>query len=228
MPPMRSRDTTATHRRRMERFTAAGLYVVTSETLSAGRSTLEVIEGVLRGGGRLIQLREKDRATGDLVALARRVREMTAAAEALLIVNDRLDVAMAVGADGVHLGRDDLPIADARRLAPDLIIGASSHSQSEAVAAQESGASYVNIGPIFPTHTKTWSHAFLGIEGLRAIAPYVTIPFTVMGGIKRRHIPDLLAAGARTIAVVTAVTGSDDPEDATHDLLAAIQSGRTG
>lgn len=221
MPPTTS---TELHRQRMERFAAAGLYLVTSESMSAGRSTLEVVEGALRGGCRLVQLREKDRSTCELTRLARRVRELTAHADALLLINDRLDVALAVGADGVHLGRDDLPLADARRLAPDLIIGGSSHSQAEAVEAQAAGASYVNIGPLFPTHTKSWAHDFLGLEGLRSIAPHVRIPFTVMGGIKRRHVPDLLAAGARTIAVVTAVTGADDPEDAARDLLTAIRS----
>lgn len=212
------------HDDRMRRFANAGLYLVTSESVSAGRPTLEIVRCALKGGVRLIQLREKDRATRDLIALAREVRALTSETGALMIVNDRVDVALAVDADGVHLGQGDFPIADARALAPDLIIGASSHNQTEAVQAAEDGASYVNIGPLFPTRTKMHAGEYLGIEGLRAIAPHVRIPFTVMGGIKQEHIPDLLAAGARTIAVVTAVTGADDPEAATRRLLQTINS----
>ena len=213
------------HARRMERFRQAGLYLVTSQSLSAGRPTAAIVEAALRGGVRLVQLREKDLPLRELVALARDVRELTRRHDALLIINDRVDVALAVEADGVHLGQSDLPIPDARRIAPDLIVGASSHSVDEAVAAQREGASYVNIGPLFPTQTKAWSEAYLGLDGFRRIAPAVDIPFTVMGGIKAAHIPDLVAAGARILAVVTAVTAASDPESAARDLLARI-SGR--
>jgi len=127
----------------------------------------------------------------------------------------------------VHLGQDDLPIRDARRLAPDLIIGASSHSIEDAGRAQENGASYVNIGPLFPTGTKRWDRDFLGMEGLKEIAGVLTVPFTVMGGIKLEHISGLLKVGARTIAVVTAVTGAEHPGAAARELLETIQeSGR--
>ena len=207
----------------MARFRAAGLYLVTSERLSAGRSTETIVRAALDGGVRLIQLREKELSAQALTALAQRVRALTAAAGALLLINDRLDIALAVGADGVHLGQDDLPIADARRLAPDLILGASTHDVAEVRAAEVAGASYVNIGPLFPTNTKVWTSAFLGIEGLRRIAPHVNLPFTVMGGIKAAHIPDLLHAGAQTIAVVTAVTAASDPRAAAADLLAKIR-----
>ena len=212
------------HDERMGVFRSAGLYLVTSQALSDGRTTETIVHAALTAGVSLIQLREKDLSTRALTALARRVRELTARAGALLIINDRVDVALDVGADGVHLGQDDLPVAEARRLAPDLIIGGSSHSLEEAVALEAAGASYVNIGPLFPTQTKDWSADFLGIEGLKAIAPHVSIPFTVMGGIKASHIPDLRAAGACTIAVVTAVTAAPDPEQAARELLALIRS----
>lgn len=210
----------------MTRFHAAGLYLVTSEALSAGRATLEIVEAALRGGVRLIQLREKALPARALTGLAHEVRVRTRRAGALLMINDRLDVAMAVGADGVHLGQDDLPIADARRLAPEMILGASSHNVEEARAAEAAGASYVNIGPLFPTQTKEWSEDFLGLEGMRRIAPVLTVPLTVMGGIKMRHVDDLCAAGARTLAVVTAVTGADDPEDAARELVGRILARR--
>jgi thiamine-phosphate pyrophosphorylase len=145
-----------------------------------------------------------------------------------MIMNDRLDVALAVEADGVHLGQEDFPVEEARRMAPGLIIGASTHSIDEAVDAQREGASYVNIGPLFPTSTKEWTSEFLGLEGLARIAAHVQVPFTVMGGIKKAHIPDLVRAGARTIAVVTAVTAAPDPGTAARELYSLIASCRAG
>lgn len=207
----------------MRRFREAGLYLVTSQSLSAGRTTEQVVASALAGGVRLIQLREKETCLREYVALAGRVRDMTVKHGALLIINDRVDVALAVGADGVHLGQDDFPIPGARALAPDLIIGASTHSIDEAERAQAEGASYVNIGPLFPTGTKRWEGEFLGIEGLVRIAAHVRVPFTVMGGIKREHIPGVVAAGARTIALVTAVTGAPDPAAAARELLAEVR-----
>lgn len=214
------------HAARMARFAEAGLYLVTSQSLSAGRTTPEVVRSALSAGVRLVQLREKDKSDRDLVALAGEVRRLTAAAGALLLINDRVDVALAVGADGVHLGQDDFPLPAARRLGPDLIIGASTHSVAEALRAQEQGASYINIGPVFATATKSWSEPFLGFEGLRRVAAAARVPFTVMGGIQAGHVPALAACGAGTIAVVTAVTAAPDPGAAARRLLNAIASAR--
>lgn len=208
-----------THDLRMQRFRDAGIYLVTSSALSSGRSTTGIVKAALDAGIRLVQLREKDMPLPAFLDLALEVREITDRCGAILIINDRLDVAMACRADGVHLGQDDFPVHAARRLAPDMIIGASSHDVAEAVAAQRSGASYVNIGPLFPTKTKDWTSAFLGIEGLDRIRHNISIPFTVMGGIKAQHIPDLVRHGARTIAVVTAITAAPDPGQAATELL---------
>lgn len=213
------------HSRRIERFKAAGLYFVTSQVLSR-RPTLDVVQSVLDAGVTLIQLREKDLSVREFVALATAVRDRTSRYDALLIVNDRLDVALTCGADGVHLGQDDLPIAAARKLAPELIIGASSHNIDEAIAAENSGASYVNIGPVFPTKTKVWTREFLGVEGVSSIASKVHIPFTVMGGIKVEHIAALVGTGASAIALVTAVTQAPDEAAAASALLAAIRLAR--
>lgn len=209
------------HDRRMARFRDAGIYLVTSQDFSGGRSTPEIIRAALGGGIRLIQLREKTMAAADFMALAHQARALTAAHGALLIINDRLDVALAVEADGVHLGQDDLPVRAARERAPDLIIGASTHSVAEALAAQAEGASYFNIGPVYPTRTKRWDEACLGPEGVRMIAAGARIPFTVMGGITAGHFAELTACGARVAAVVTAITMADDPAGAARDLLAA-------
>ena len=216
------------HEKRMERFVDAGLYLVTSRDLSEGRTTVEVVEAALRAGVKLVQLREKNLPLGDLLPLAEEVRAMTSAADALLIINDRIDIAMAVGADGVHLGQDDFPVTSARRLAPDMIIGASSHSTEEAVEAQADGASYVNIGPLFPTNTKEWEEDYLGIAGLMEISRALSVPFTVMGGIKLNHVPDLRKAGAEVIALVTAVTAATDPAVAAGELLRMIKGADPG
>ncbi len=212
------------HNERMDRFTKAGLYLVTSESLSEGRTTIEIIQAALAGGVRLIQLREKNLPESEFLELAHKARDITQKAGALLIINDNLKIALAVKADGVHLGQDDTPIQEARQNAPDLIIGASSHNIEETVKAEKDGASYVNIGPVFATKTKEWTEEFLGLEGIRTISEYLSIPFTVMGGIKKEHIPELISAGARTIALVTAVTAADDPEQATRELLDLIKN----
>jgi thiamine-phosphate pyrophosphorylase len=207
----------------MNKFKEAGIYFVTSEVMSCGRSTLDIVKAALDGGIRLIQLREKDIPVKDLFNLALEVRRVTLGYDAVLIINDRPDIAMAVGADGVHLGLADFPIDKARRLAPDLIIGASSHNVEEAVEAEQAGASYVNIGPLFQTSTKQWDDEYLGWEGLKEVSAAISTPFTVMGGIKKEHIPELKAAGANTIALVTAITEAGDPISASEELMAALR-----
>ena len=143
------------HGQRLAAFAQADLYVVITEAFCAGRSALEVLAKTLAAGVRIVQLREKDLEARSLAWQAVEFRRLTREAGALFIVNDRLDIALAVEADGVHLGQEDLPVSMARRIAPELIIGASTHSLEEALEAQETGASYVNIGPIFPTQTKS-------------------------------------------------------------------------
>ncbi|MBA4388503.1 MAG: thiamine phosphate synthase [Verrucomicrobia bacterium] len=214
---------TRLHNQRMKRFVEAGLYVVTSMSVSRGRSTVEIVRACLSAGVRLIQLREKDLSTAQLYNLALKVREMTARAGALFLVNDNLDVALASRADGAHLGQDDLPTEAARRLAPDLIIGASSSCLQEALDAERAGASYVNIGPVFPTSTREGCEKGVGLARTMAIGKRLKIPFTVMGGIKLKHVPGLVRTGASSIAVISAVTAADDPEAAARELLAAVR-----
>jgi thiamine-phosphate pyrophosphorylase len=211
--------------KRQERFAKVDIYPVTCERLSAGRSDLEVLEAVIRGGSRIIQLREKELSGSELYELALKFRKITEKAGVLLIVNDHLDIALAVEADGVHLGQEDLPVAAARGLAPDLLIGASSHSLEEALAAEEAGADYVNIGPIFPTATKEVKTRILGPAAIGAIAPALSLPFTVMGGINAANIDQVVAAGARRVAVVTAITGAEDMAAACADLRDRILQG---
>jgi thiamine-phosphate pyrophosphorylase len=199
-------------------FERVDIYPVTCERLSNGRSDLEILEGLAAGGAKIVQLREKDMCERDFFRLAEKFRERTAEAGMLLIVNDRVDVALAVGADGVHLGQEDFPVPAARKIGPELLIGASSHDLEEAVRAQQEGADYVNIGPIFPTGTKEGIEHFLGPEEIGKIAPHLSIPFTVMGGIKESNIAQVLAAGATKVAVVTAITQAPDIAEAVRSF----------
>ncbi len=205
------------HARRMAAFEKADLFVVITESFCAGRSALEVLAQVLEAGVRLVQVREKEMSDRNFYRRAVEFRRLTAAAGALLIVDDRVDIALAAGADGVHVGQDDLPVSLARRLAPELIIGASTHNLDEALAAQEAGASYVNLGPIFATQTKPTTPP-LGPEMIAAIVPRLRIPWTTMGGIKSSNLDQVVALGARHPAVMTAVTAAEDVAVAAREL----------
>ncbi len=210
------------HQERAARFEQADLYVVITESFCKGRPALDVLDAVLEAGVRLVQFREKDLDDHTLYARAAAFRAHTAQAGALLIVDDRVDIALAVGADGVHLGQSDLPIDAARRIAPDLLIGASSHNLEEALAAQEAGASYVNIGPIYSTQTKSVPTGAVGPGLIGQITPHLHIPWTVMGGIKLHNIHEVVQCGARRVAVVTAVTEADDVRAAAAALRGKI------
>lgn len=210
---------------RLRRLRESDLYVVITECFCAGRPALAVLDEVLAAGVGVVQLREKDVDDRELFERARAFRERTLRAGALLIIDDRLDVALAAGADGVHLGQRDLPVPEARRLAPDLLVGASSHTPEQAWAAEAAGASYVNIGPIYPTQTKATGMPALGPALLDRTVPRLTIPYTVMGGIKLHNLGPLLERGARHVAVVTAVTAADDVAGAARALRRAIRAG---
>lgn len=211
---------------RLNLFTKGDLYVVITEAYCAGRSSLEVLKACLDTGVRIVQLREKSISDHALYSLACQWRDLTAAYEAAFIVDDRVDIALAAEADGVHLGDTDLPLVAARQMAPGLLLGASTHSLEEALHAQSEGADYVNIGPVFPTQTKQLSIGAVGPELIKQIRPHLHIPFTCMGGIKPGNIGQVLAAGAQIVAVVTAVTAADDIAHAVFELRGMILKGR--
>lgn len=207
---------------RMTRFEQTDLYVVITEAFCKGRSALAVLDEVLAAGVGIVQFREKGSQDAERYRRALEFRRRTRAANALLLVDDRVDIALAIEADGVHLGQSDLPVHAARAVAPELIIGASSHNLVQALAAQEAGASYVNIGPIFPTETKSGSSGPIGPEMIDVIRPHLAVPWTTMGGIKIHNIGDVLQRGARHVAVVTAVTAAEDVRAAASQLRQAI------
>jgi thiamine-phosphate pyrophosphorylase len=208
--------------KRIDAFREIDLYPVTCESLSAGRSNVQVLEGLIAGGARVVQLRDKEASQGELYKTAVTFREMTTKAGMLLIVNDYVDIALAVGADGVHLGQDDMPPEVIRDIAPDLIIGVSTHSLDQALTAQAAGADYINVGPIYPTGTKEVAVKVMGPEAVTTIGSKVDIPFTVMGGIKESNMDELLKRGARRLAIVTAVTEADDIAGAVRKMRERI------
>ena len=202
---------------RKKKFDEIDLYVVTCEKLSNGRNNLEVLDAVIKGGGKIIQLRDKQICKRDYFQLAKKFREITLKAGILLIINDYLDVAISINADGVHLGQEDFPLVEARKLAPNLILGRSVHSLEQAKIAEAEGADNINIGPIFPTGTKEHAQA-IGTEAIKKIAPEISIPFTVMGGIKLSNIKETVEAGAKKLALVTAVTQAANMVSAVKEL----------
>ncbi|MGK7344386.1 MAG: thiamine phosphate synthase [Candidatus Nitrospinota bacterium M3_3B_026] len=207
----------------MKNFSDIDVYPVTNRALYGARSDEQVIAALAAGGARIVQLREKNVSDREFYDLAALYRRETARHDMMLIINDRPDIALAVGADGVHLGRDDMPIEAARRImGPDLIIGASTHSVAQALEAEGEGASYVNIGPLFPTPTKPDAKT-IGLDPVREAAAKLKIPFTVMGGITEENIDDVLAAGARRIGVITAILGAEDIAGATARLVKRIR-----
>ena len=192
-----------------------GLYVVLGSEFSNGRDFIEVAEKAILGGAGAVQLRDKQMGKRELLQWAKRLRELTAKHNTTFIINDHIDIALSVEADGVHLGQGDFPVAEARRvMGPRFIIGASTHSVDQAKQAIDDGCSYFNIGPIFHTQTKKLTQPPVGLELVREISLQIDFPFTVMGGIKLQHVQSLLECGARRIAVVTAVIGVDDIEEA--------------
>lgn len=209
---------------RMARFEQADLYVVITEAFCGGRTGIAVLEACLKAGVRLVQFREKYASGAELVAKGQVFADRCREAGALLIVNDRVDVALAIGADGVHLGQDDFPVEAARRIAPDLLVGSSTHNLAEALAAQRAGATYVNIGPIYATGTKEVPTGVVGPEMIDAIRPHLTIPFTCMGGIKAHNLAEVVRRGTHRIAVVTAVTEAEDVQAAARELREAIHA----
>lgn len=194
----------------LKKFQEIDLYPVISSEFCSGRSSLEVLQTVAEGGAKIVQLREKSLSKAEILKLAEEYRRITAEFDMLLIINDHVDIALEVNADGVHLGQDDFDLKEARSIAPELIIGISTHNKEEALVAQDGGADYINIGPIYATQTKSLPFPALGTDVLKEISPLLHIPFTVMGGIKEIHLPELISLGASRIAMVTEITQAID------------------
>ena len=209
-----------------------GVYPVSCEKLAAGRSDKEWLDQVIAGGAKIVQLRDKESSDRELLAKALYFREKTREAGVLFFLNDRLDIALLADADGMHVGQKDLPPTAIRKLAPDILIGLSCNTEEQVrelgkeVAQGKSAVSYYNIGPLFQTGTKEGLQHFLGAEGIGEFSCHCPLPFTVMGGIKLTHLEDILSAGAKRIAVVTAISQADNIASETARWQQSIESGR--
>lgn len=203
------------------------LYAITAAEYSRGRSNLEVVQALIRAGVRLIQYREKDKSMRAKYYECLAIREMTAAAGVALIVNDQVDLALAVGADGVHLGQDDLPVERARDLAGgDLLIGLSTHSPEQAQAAVQTGVvDYIGVGPLFATSTKKDVVPPVGLNYLDYVVANIPLPLVAIGGIKEHNIAEVRRHGARLIAMVTEIVGAPDIEAKIRSLRRVLAGG---
>ncbi len=200
------------------------LYLVTDRQLSKGRGLEEVVGSAVKGGVTMVQLREKEASTREFIEIARRLKTLLSACGVPLIINDRIDVALAAEADGVHIGQSDMPYADARRLlGPEKIIGLSVETMDEVVSANALDVDYVGISPVFTTPTKTDTFRPFGIEGLREAVRLSTHPTVAIGGINLSTAAEVLAAGADGLAVVSAICSADSPEKAAQKLTEIIR-----
>ncbi len=185
---------------------------------------VELVKPALATGVRLFQLRMKTPHAGEFYDLAAQVCALVRAGGGTFIVNDRVDVAQAVGADGVHLGQEDLPLADARKImGPDKLIGISTHNLKQAVEAEGGGADYIGFGPIFPTSTKEHPDPVVGLAGLREVRAKVRLPIVAIGGITTKDVREVVAAGAHCVAVISAVLAAPDPGKAMAELVKEIE-----
>lgn len=198
-----------------------GLHVITDAR--AGRDALRVVTAAVAAGAPVVQVRAKGCTDRALYDFARRVMEICSAHGTTCIVNDRVDVACAIGAQGTHLGADDLPVAAVRRVGgPEHLIGATAREPERALELVAQGADYLGVGPAYRTATKAGLPAALGPAGIAAVACAVPVPVIAIGGVTAERVTELLAAGVRGVAVVTAVSAARDPADATRELLRAL------
>jgi len=197
----------------------AGLYVIIDTRALKGRSHLEVASQVISGGSKIIQLRDKLRSKRELLAIARQLRNLCAEHNVLFIINDHLDIALAAEADGLHLGQDDLPIKVARQLLSiDKILGCSVTTVDQATTAESEGADYIAVGSIYPT-TSTETATVVSLERLRQVRQATSLPLVAIGGINKDNAAEVMAAGANSVAVISAVLEAEAPKEATRQII---------
>ena len=204
------------------------LYLVAGSEAVGGRSLVEVIAAAVRGGVTLVQLREKSLPDAAMISLAQEIKSVLQAFDVPLIINDRVEVALAAGADGVHLGVDDLAAAEARaRLGPERIIGVSAGTPEEAALVDPTLADYAGVGSVFATATKPDAGPPIGLEGLAGLKARIPLPIVAIGGIGIAQAESVMAMGVEGVAVVSAICGAADPEAAARQLRTSIAAGRS-
>lgn len=205
-----------------------GLYAIADTTYARPRAIGKTAEALIKGGARVIQLRAKDLPGGEMLKAAAALRSLTIKTGAVFIVNDRIDIAVISGADGVHLGQDDIPIEDCRRLlGSSVIIGISTRNLMEAKRAEASGADYISFGPIFPTKTKKDASTPKGLQGLREIAGKISLPITAIGGITGENVETVLRAGADAAAIISDILTAPDISAKTAFIVSKINGFRS-
>ncbi|WP_054635437.1 thiamine phosphate synthase [Thalassobacillus sp. C254] len=203
------------------------LYTITGEEFHSGRSMLEVMEEAVKGGSDIIQLRDKFSSKKEVFEKAKKLREMTARYGAAFIVNDHIDVALAAGADGIHLGQDDLPLSEARKIVgEDMIIGISTHAIEEAREAERNGADYIGVGPVFATKSKVDVIDPVTTSYVKQVADEITIPFVAIGGIKLHNVDQVIDAGADRICAISEIVGSTDIQGTCQAFLDKLDAKR--
>ena len=203
------------------------LYLVTDRGLARGRSTLEIVKTAVQGGVTCIQLREKECSTLEFIEQALVIKDFLKSRQVPLIINDRVDVALAIEADGVHLGQTDMPLDIAKKIIGDsMIIGISAESLEDAVEAEKGGADYLGVSPIYATPTKTDTAPPLGLQGLRAIRAAVRLPLVGIGGLNRDNSAAVMENGGDGVAVVSAIVAADDPAVAVDEIKQIIDGAR--
>lgn len=201
----------------------AGLYVIIDPEALGGRDEQEVCRQAIRGGAKAIQLRDKKRSRAEILAAVQKLREVCAQHDVPFILNDYLDITLASGADGLHLGQGDLPVSVARRLLPiDKILGCSATTLEEALQAEADGADYIAVGAIYPTPSKEGA-IVVGLERIRQIREAISLPVVAIGGIDGKNAPVVVEAGVDAIAVISAVCGAADVEEAARKLAERME-----
>jgi thiamine-phosphate pyrophosphorylase len=211
----------------MQRKIDWSLYLVTDRELSLGRSLEEIVSAAVSGGVSVVQLREKSISTRDFISLAKRIKAIIKDKNIPLIINDRVDVALACEADGVHLGQEDMPVDIARKvLGKESIIGLSVENMEQVKAAEKLAVDYLGVSPIFKTPTKTDTKGEWGLDGLRQIRQFSRHPLIAIGGINSANVQEVVRAGAHGIAVVSAICSAKDPKNSAANLRALIEAAR--
>ncbi|ACB85489.1 thiamine phosphate synthase [Natranaerobius thermophilus] len=201
------------------------IYAITAEPFSRGRDNIAVVSKMLKAGIKTIQYREKDKTPREKLTQCKKIREMTREANCKLIINDDIDIALLVGADGVHVGQDDLPVNQVRKLVgDDMIIGLSTHSPDQAKEAISLGADYIGVGPVFETNTKEDVQKPVGLEYVDYVSTNLNIPFTAIGGIKRNNIHLVKEKGASCFAIVTEIVEAPNIPERIHEIRSIIHS----
>ena len=197
-----------------------GIYGITAENFAKGRSNIECVRQMIDGGIKIIQYREKYKSIKEKVKEAKEIAKICKDNGVLFIVNDHVDIAMLVDADGVHVGQDDMDISDVRKIVGDKIIGVSTHAPKEALKAQEDGADYIGVGPIFKTTTK--NRKPVGLEYLEFVANNINIPYVAIGGIKEYNFDKILSIGVQRVSLVSEIVGASDIKNMVKRLQVQI------